>query len=375
MRGDDSRSGALFSYVDLEQRVPSDHPLRVIRGVVDDALKELSPTFEAIYSNRGRPSIPPERLMRALVLQLLHGIRSERQMMERLDFDLLFRWFVGLGIEDAVWHSSVYAKNRERLFATEVAERFLTAILEHERVKPLLSREHFSVDGTLIQAWASMASFQPVGEDSGDDDGGGSGDGGTTGPRNMGRNFRGERRSNATHRSTTDPDARLFRKAAGQASRLAYMGHVLTENRHGLVVDVRTTRAHGVAERMAALDMLETQGARRGRSLGADKGYDTRAFVAELREQGVTPHVARNVIETPKKRRRSAIDGRTTRHPGYAASQKARKRVEEVFGWMKTAAGLRQTRHRRLDRVAGQLAMAAAAYNLVRLPRLLGASP
>jgi IS5 family transposase len=297
-------------------------------------------------------------------------------MMERLDFDLLFRWFVGLGIEDAVWHSSVYAKNRERLFATEVAERFLTAILERERVKPLLSREHFSVDGTLIQAWASMASFQPVDGENGDDnDGEDSGDGGPTGPRNMGRNFRGERRSNQTHTSTTDPDARLFRKAAGQASQLAYMGHVLTENRYGLVVDVRTTRAHGRAERMAALDMLEAQGERRWRTLGADKGYDTKDFVAELREQGVTPHVARNVIETPKKRRRSAIDERTTRHPGYAASQKARKRVEEVFGWMKTAAGLRQTRHRRLDRVAGQLAFAAAAYNLVRLPRLLGASP
>jgi len=297
-------------------------------------------------------------------------------MMERLDFDLLFRWFVGLGIEDAVWHSSVYAKNRERLFATEVAERFLTAILEHERVKALVSREHFSVDGTLIQAWASMASFQPVGEDSGDDkDGGAPGDGGTTGSRNMGRDFRGERRSNQTHASTTDPDARLFRKAAGQESRLAYMGHVLTENRHGLVVDVRTTRAHGVAERMAALDMLEAQDQRTRRTLGADRGYDTKGFVAELRELGVTPHVARNVIETPKKRRRSAVDARTTRHPGYAASQKARKRVEEVFGWMKAAAGMRQTRYRRLDRVAGQLAFAAAAYNLVRLPKLLGASP
>lgn len=372
MRGDDHRSGSLFSYVDLEQRVPSDHPLRVIREVVDDALAALSPTFSQRYSRVGRPSIPPERLLRAVLLQTLYGLRSERQMMERLDFDLLFRWFVGLGIDEPVWHSTAYAKNRDRLFERDIAESFLNAILAHPRVKPLLSGEHFSVDGSLIDAWASMKSFQPRNGD--DDDARGDGDPGDRG-RNPSRNFRGERRSNATHASTTDPDARLFRKGPGKEARLAYMGHVLMENRHGLVVDTRTTRAHGAAERMAALDMLADVPRRPGRTLGADKGFDTGDFVMELRELGITPHVAQNSYATDKARRRSAIDGRTTRHDGYVASQRCRKRIEEVFGWIKSASGFRQARHRGLNRVGPQFTMAAIAYNLVRLPRLIGAPP
>lgn len=374
MRGNDRRSGSLFSYVDLEQRVPSDHPLRVTRTVVDDALQDLSPTFSEIYSNRGRPSIPPERLLRALLLQALHGLRSERQMMERLEFDLLFRWFVGLGIDDPVWHSTVYAKNRDRLFEGDVAERLLNAVLDHPKVKPLLSGEHFSVDGSLIDAWASMKSFQRREDHDGGGDNNDPGTGGTDPDqnRNPSRDFRGERRSNRTHASTTDRDARLFRKGPGKEARLAYMGHVLMENRHGLVVRTRTTRAHGSAERMAALEMVADLPTRPGRTLGADKGFDTGDFVMELRELGVTPHVAQNSYVSDKARRRSAIDGRTTRHPGYTVSQRVRKRIEEVFGWAKSAGGLRQVRHRGLNRVGAQVTLAATAYNLVRLPKLLG---
>jgi transposase len=373
MRGDDGRSGSLFSYVDLEARVPRDHPLRVIRGIVEYGLRELSGTFSEIYSTQGRPSIPPERLLRALLLQALYGLRSERQMMERLDFDLLFRWFVGLGIDDPVWHPTVYAKNRDRLFEGAVAERFLAAILAHPKVTPLLSREHFSVDGTLIEAWASVKSFQP--KDSGDDSAA-PGDGPPAGgERNAGRDFHGERRSNATHTSTTDPDARLFRKGRGKEAKLAYLGHLLTENRSGLIVDVRTTRAHGNAETLAAVEMLAARPRRPGMTVGADKGYDTADFVMEVRELGITPHVAQNAYDTGKARRRSAIDGRTTRHPGYAVSQRARKRIEECFGWMKAGAGGRKARHRGLDRVGWQVTFTAAAYNLVRLPKLLGAGP
>jgi transposase len=374
LRGDDRRSGNLFSYVDLEQRVPSDHPLRAIRTVVDDALQELSPKFSEIYSTRGRPSIPPERLLRALLLQILHGLRSERQMMERLEFDLLFRWFVGLGIDDRVWHSTVYAKNRDRLFESDVAERLLNAVLDHPKVKPLLSGEHFSVDVSLIDAWASMKSFQPREAHEGlsdDDDQGSSGPDADQG-RNPSRNFRGERRLNQTHASTTDADARLFRKGSGKEARLAYMGHVLMENRHGFVVDTRTTRAHGSAERMAALEMVADLPTHPGQTLGADKGFDTSDFVMELREMGVTPHVAQNSYATGKARRRSAIDRRTTRHPGYTVSQRVRKRIEEVFGWAKSAGGLHQVRHRGLNRAGAQVTLAATAYNLVRLPKLIG---
>ncbi|WP_366658547.1 IS5 family transposase [Fodinicurvata sp. EGI_FJ10296] len=371
MRGDDSRSGSLFSYVDLEARVPREHPLRVIRGIVDDGLRQLSSTFSEIHSDQGRPGIPPERLLRALLLQALYGLRSERQMMERLDFDLLFRWFVGLGIDDPVWHSTVYAKNRDRLFEGAVAERFLAAILVHPKVAPLLSREHFSLDGTLMEAWASVKSFQPKGQD---DDGTGGGDP-PSGGRNVLRDFHGDRRSNATHASTTDPDARLFRKGRGKEAKLAYMSHLLTENRNGLIVDVRTTRAHGNAETLAAVDMLAARARRPGMTVGADKGYDTADFVAELRELGITPHVAQNAYDTGKARRRSAIDDRTTRHPGYAVSQRARKRIEECFGWIKDGAGGRKARHRGLDRVGWQVTLTTAAYNLVRLPKLIGAAP
>lgn len=364
MRGADAQSGKLFSYVDLEQRVPPGHPLRAIRTLVNEALADIGAEFEAIYSTIGRPSIAPEKLLRTLLLQLFHGIRSERQMMERLDFDLSFRWFVGLGIDDPVWDASTFSKNRERLLDGEIAARFLSAILARPRVKRLLSSDHFSVDGTLIEAWCSMKSFRPKDEDGTDDlppDG--------PGGRNAEVDFRGEKRGNATHASTTDPDALLYRKSPGTAAKLCYMGHVLMENRNGLAVDAVTTRVSGHAERLAALEMLDDvadlDGGRRI-TLGADKGYDTRDFVAEVRERGATPHVAQN-----QSGRRSAIDGRTTRHRGYAASIRIRKRIEEVFGWMKSSAGQGKTRFRGLPRVRFAFTLTVAAYNLVRLPKLL----
>ena len=372
MRGADVRSGELFSYVGLEQRVPARHPLRAIRLIVNEALADVGPEFEAIYSRIGRPSIAPEKLLRALLLQLFHGIRSERQMMERLDFDLSFRWFVGLGIDDAVWDASTFSKNRERLLDGDIAERFLSALLARPQVKRLLSTDHFSVDGTLIEAWCSMKSFRPKDEAGGD---GPPPDG--PGGRNAEVNFRGEKRSNATHASTTDPDALLYRKSSGAGAKLCYMGHVLMENRNGLVVDGETTRVSGYAERLAALEMIDSMtegiGTRRI-TLGADKhvlsfaegGYDTCDFVDELRERRATPHVAQN-----QSGRRSAIDGRTTRHPGYAASLRIRKRIEEVFGWAKSSAGQGKTRFRGLPRVRFAFTLTLAAYNLVRLPKLL----
>ena len=362
MRGSDEESGSLFSYVDLEARVPKVHPLRPIRELVDEALIRLSPEFEAMYSHTGRPGIPAERLLRALLLQAFYTIRSERQLMEQLEFNLLFRWFVGLGIDDAVWDATVFCKNRDRLLSGEVAAQLLAAVVEHPRLKGLLSDEHFSVDGTLIEAWASHKSFRPK-------DGGGDQD--SSGGRNAPRDFHGEARSNATHASTTDPDARLFRKGDGRTAQLCYMGHVLMDNRHGLVMDARTTRAYGVAERLAALAMLEVRPLRPGTTLGADKGFDTRDFVMELREIGVTPHVASNIYDTGRAKRRSAIDGRTTRHPGYAVSQRLRKRIEEVFGWVKTVAGQRKTRFRGLAKVGWSFTLALTAYNLIRIPKLL----
>ena len=364
MRGADVRSGELFSYVDLEQRVPARHPLRAIRLIVNEALADVGPEFEALYARIGRPSIAPEKLLRALLLQLFHGIRSERQMMERLDFDLSFRWFVGLGIDDPVWDASTFSKNRERLLDGDIAARFLSAILARPQVKRLLSTDHFSVDGTLIEAWCSMKSFRPKEEGGGD----GSPPGGSGG-RNPEVDFRGEKRSNATHASITDPDALLYRKSPGTGAKLCYMGHVLMENRNGLVVDAETTRVSGYAERLAALEMIDSMvdgsGTRRI-TLGADKGYDTRDFVDELRDRGATPHVAQN-----QNGRRSAIDGRTTRHPGYAVSLRIRKRIEEVFGWAKSAAGQGKTRFRGLPRVRFAFTLTLAAYNLVRLPKLL----
>jgi transposase len=376
MRGGDSRSGELFSYVDLEARVRRDHPLRVIREIANAALGALSEDFAALYSRMGRPSIAPERLLRAMLLQAFYSIRSERQLMERLEHDLLFRWFVGLGIEDAVWDHSVFSKNRDRLLAGEMAGRFMDAVLAQPRVKRLLSSEHFSVDGTLIEAWASLKSFKPrepgPGEPStppSDGGEGNAGDGG--GGRNAAVDFKGRKRSNATHASTTDPDALLYRRGPGMEARLCYIGHGLMENRSGLIVDTRLTRVSGHAERLAALEMIEPWGERsRGITLGADKGYDARDFVMELRELNVRPHLAQNTSG-----RRSAIDRRTTRHPGYATSQRIRKRIEEAFGWIKTVAGQRQTRFRGLARVDLAFTFAATAYNLVRLPRLLAEAP
>jgi transposase len=367
MRGSDSRSGDLFCYVDLEKRVRSDHPLRVIRVICDEALVMLSEDFRDLYSGMGRPSIAPEKLLRAMLLQAFHSIRSERQLMERLEFDLLFRWFVGLGVDDAVWDHSTFSKNRDRLLAGEIAAKFLSAVLSRPRVKRLLSSDHFSVDGTLVEAWASMKSFKPRDGGRDDDPGDGPGDGG----HNAGTDFRGQRRSNATHQSTTDGDAMLYRKGPGMEARLCYIGHGLMENRSGLIVDARLTRVSGHAERLAALEMIEPLADRpRAVTLGADRGYDAADFVEELRGLGVRPHVARNTS-----RRRSAIDGRTTRHPGYAASQRIRKRVEEAFGWIKTVAGMAKTKLRGRDKVDWAFSFAAAAYNLVRLPKLLDIGP
>ena len=366
MRGSDERSGELFSYVDLEKRVRSDHPLRAIRALTDSALVALSGDFAALYSGLGRPSIAPEMLLRAMLLQAFYSVRSERQLMERLEFDLLFRWFVGLGIDDAVWDHSTFSKNRDRLLEGEIAARFLTAVLAQPRIKRLLSSEHFSVDGTLIEAWASMKSFKPKepaasGDCGGDDRSGG---------RNAPADFRGEKRSNQTHRSTTDPDARLYRKGPGMEAKLCFIGHGLMENRSGLIVDARLTRVSGHAERLAALEMIEGFADRpRAITLGADKGYDAADFVEELRTINVRPHVARNTSG-----RRSAIDRRTTRHPGYAASQRIRKRIEEAFGWIKTVAGMRKTKLRGLPKVDWSFTFAAAAYNLVRAPKLIAAA-
>jgi transposase len=358
MRGGDERSGSLFSYVDLEARVGKDHPLRAIRAIVNEALSALVGELSALYSPIGRPSIPPEKLLRAMLLQAFYSIRSERQLMERLEFDLLFRWFVGIGVDDAAWDHSVFSKNRERLLEGDIAAKLLSAVLAQPRVKRLLSTNHFSVDGTLIEAWASMKSFKPKdGSDEPPADGSG---------RNRETDFHGEKRSNDTHASTTDPEARLYRKGAGKEAKLCFMGHALMENRNGLVVDACLTPADGHAERMAALHMIEPRADRpQAIMVGADKAYDAEDFINELRSMKVTPHVAQNTSG-----RSSAIDGRTTRHAGYAVSQRIRKRIEEAFGWIKIA-GQEQTKFRGCDRVGWAFTFAAAAYNLMRLPKLL----
>ena len=358
MRGLDQRTGELFSYVDLEARVRPDHPLRPIRAIVNEALAALEGEFAPLYAGVGRPSIPPEKLLRAMLLQAFYSIRSERQLMERLDYDLLFRWFVGLGIDDPAWDHSTFSKNRDRLLDGDIAAKVLAAVLAQPRVKRLLSTEHFSVDGTLIEAWASMKSFRP--KDGSDEPASGGG-------RNAEANFRGERRSNETHASTTDPEARLYRKGIGKEAKLCFMGHALMENRSGLLVGACLTRADGHAERVAALALIEPYADRPcAITLGADKGYDAQDFVNELRAMRVTPHVAQNTSG-----RRSALDGRTTRHVGYGLSQRIRKRIEEAFGWIKTVAGQDKTRFCGLERVELAFTFAAAAYNLVRLPRLL----
>ncbi|HEX2943922.1 MAG TPA: IS5 family transposase [Rhodopila sp.] len=375
MRGEDRQSGTLFSYVSCEARVPAEHPLRAIRAIVDEALVVLSDTLSGLYSSQGRPSIPPEKLLRALLLQAFFGIRSERQLMEQLDYNLMFRWFVGLSVDAPVWDASSFSKNRDRLLEGDIARQFLVAVIDQPRVKALMSDEHFSVDGTLIQAWASHKSFQPKpGQPTPDAATDGKDGPPPSGPagRNAERNWRGERRSNETHASTTDPDARLARKSDGQSSILAYAGHVLMENRNGLVRDACLTHASGTAERDAALAMLDRQPGRGRITLGADKGYDVAAFVQALRRRRVTPHIAADRrVSKLGVARRSGIDGRTTRHAGYGISQRIRKRIEEVFGWTKSTAGLRQTKFRGIERVGWAFSLTAAAYNLVRLPRLL----
>jgi transposase len=417
MRGSDERNEALFSYVNLEDRVPARHPLRLIREIVNAALARLDGAFDKLYAADGRPSIAPERLLRAVLIQILFSVRSERQLMEQMQYNLLFRWFVGLGIDDAVWVPTVFSKNRDRLLTTDIARQFLAAILADRAVAPLLSDEHFSVDGTLIQAWASMKSFQPreaasgaeppasanagPGQDrgasttepatSGDADpgqgsdasasepatGGDEAPGSVAGvlpanePPAVGRNaevdFHGQKRSNDTHASRTDPEARLYRKGPGKEAKLCFMGHALMENRNGLVVDACLTEADGHAEREAALALIEPRADRPGRiTLGADKGYDAEDFVNELRSMNVTPHVAAKITG-------SAIDGRTSRHEGYALSQRIRKRIEEVFGWGKTVGPLAQTMLRGAERVGAQFTFTVAGYNLARLPKLLAA--
>jgi transposase len=363
MRGEDERSEGFFSYVRLEERIAADHPLRAIRELVDTALKGLSRDFGKLYARHGRPSIPPERLLRALLLQAFYTVRSERQLMEQLDYNLLFRWFVGLSADDPVWDATVFCKNRDRLLDGDIAGKFFASVLNLPQVRKLLSNEHFSVDGTLIEAWASMKSFvpkdgnrQPPGKDNG------------SGGRNAERDFHGEKRKNDTHSSTTDPDARLFRKGAGKEAKLCHMGHLMTENRNGLIVDARLTEANGTAERATGLDMI-ADNARPGSTVGGDKNYDTADFVAGCRQRGCTPHVSQNNAN-----RRSAIDRRTTRHPGYRISTIKRKQIEEPFGWMKTVGGLRKTRHCGRDLVEWFFVLTATAYNLVRIPKILAAT-
>lgn len=388
MRGTDEATGSLFSYVDLEERIPACHPLRKVRRIVNDALASLDAEFDRLYAAEGRPSIAPERLLRASLIQLLFSVRSERQLMEQMQYNLLFRWFVGLGIDGPVWVPTVFTKNRDRLLSTDMSRKVLAAILAHHEVAPLLSDEHFSVDGTLVKAWASMKSFQPKSEDTPPEDG----DPGnppadcsdaapnqphpetaltprpTRRDRNAEVDFRGEKRSNATHASTTDPEARLYKKSPGTGAMLCFMGHTLMENRSGLIVQADLTRADGHAERRAALDMIHrhSPGSTRRLTLGADKGYDSADFVTGLRQMCVTPHVARQA-------RHSAIDGRTTRHEGYALSQTRRKKIEEPFGWAKTIGGIAQTLHRGVERVRARFTLTMAACNLARLPRLLAA--
>jgi transposase len=351
MRGNDPKQEGMFSYVSPERRVPAEHPLRPLRTMVDDILKEMSPRFAKLYADRGRPSIPPERLLRALLLQVLYTVRSERLLMEQLNYNLLFRWFVGMGMDEVVWHHAVFSKNRERLLNEEVAEVFFQRVLE--RAKPYLSDEHFTVDGTLIEAWASHKSFRPK-------------DGGEP-PSGNGRevDFHGEKRSNETHRSTTDPDARLYRKSKGSEAKMSYLGHALMENRHGLLVNTMVTLADGTAERDAAVLMASQIAGVKQVTLGGDKNYDTQELVRDLREMKVTPHVAQNNTN-----RRSAINGRTTQHAGYAISQKKRKRIEESFGWMKTIGMLKKVKLRGLEKVSWLFTFVAAVYNLYRLQRL-----
>lgn len=353
MRGDDQPPDAMFSYVSPEQRVPRDHPLRPVRQLVDEILREMSREFDKLYASVGRPSIPPERLLRAQLLQIFYSIRSERLLMEQLDYNILFRWFVGLAMDEPIWDATVFTKNRDRLLNQDLARSFLRRVVE--RAERFMSDEHFTVDGTLIEAWASHKSFQ---RKDGPPDG-------------EGRDFHGEARKNDTHASKTDPDAKLYRRSNGREARLAYLGHLVIENRNGLIVEAMATTADGRAERAAAARMLRVQVKRRGRrrrTLGADKAYDTHDFVEITRALGVTPHVTQHST-----RRTSAIDGRTTRHAGYAKSQHARPRVEPAFGWLKTIGWLRKIKLRGLPKVDWLVVFASAAFNLRRLSTLMAA--
>lgn len=407
MRGSDEQNGALFSYVSLEERIPARHPLRKIRAVVNAALATLDADFDRLYAGDGRPSIAPERLLRASLIQILFSIRSERQLMEQMQYNLLLRWFVGLGIDDPVWVPTVFSKNRDRLLNTDMAQKLLTAILAHEQVAPLLSDDHFSVDGTLVEAWASFKSFRPKteapppGEPLSPDAGGAPPPGAAESPdtmpqandpqgsqtkrdgsmdravqsgmgqpvgRNVERDWRGQAWSNVTHASVTDADARLFRKGKGKPAQLCYMGHALMENRHGFIVSAELTHADSHAEREAALTLVNRHlpGSTRRITLGADKGYDDRGFVAALRDMCVSPHIA-------AKAKGSAIDGRTTRHAGYAVSQRKRKQVEEPFGWGKTIGQIAKTMLRGIEHVGAQFTLNMAAFNLAKLPKLIAA--
>jgi transposase len=360
MRGAFLDQGGLFSYISPDARVPRSHPLRNIRELVREVLSELSLALGQLYASEGRPSIPPEQLLSALLLQVFYGIRSERQLMEQLNYNLLYRWFVGLSPDDPVWDPTTFTKNRDRLQNGDVFTKFMTKLLNHPQVKPLLSDEHFSVDGTLIEAWASQKSFRPK---DGSDDGNGA-------------NFHGQKRKNETHASTTDPDSRLYRKAAGREAKLSYMGHVTMENRHGLAVAGMVTQANGTAERRASEIMLKAKSKAAGRRItaGEDKAYDTADHVANLRAKNVTPHVTQNDSLTKTgQRRKSAIDARTTRHQGYGMSQTRRAMIECIFGWGKQHGTMRKTKHRGVLRVAADFMLNLIAYNLIRIPKLVAA--
>ena len=361
MRGAFVDQGGLFSYIAPEARIPTSHPLRKVRELVRQVLVDLNRSFGKLYASEGRPSIPPEQLLSALLLQVFYGIRSERQLMEQLDYNLLYRWFVGLSPDDPIWDPTTFTKNRDRLQNGDVFAKFMAALLHHPQVKPLLSDEHFSVDGTLIEAWASQKSFRPK-DGSGDEDGG--------------ANFHGQKRKNDTHASTTDPDSRLYRKAAGREAKLSYMGHAVMENRHGLAVAGMVTHANGTAERRASETMLKLKATDAGRriTVGEDKAYDTADHVAHLRAINVTPHVTQNnAINKNGRRRRSAIDQRTTRYEGYGMSQSRRAMIECIFGWGKQHGTMRKTKHRGVVRVAADFMLNLIAYNLIRIPKLVAA--
>jgi transposase len=360
MRGQDHQQSDIFSYLSPEQRVRQDHPLRAIRAMADLALWSMSERFDAMYAKTGRPSIPPEKLLRAQLIQMLYSVRSERLLMEEIDYSVLYRWFVGMNLDEPVWDVTVFTKNRDRLLDGDVAREFLCEVVKQAQEKNLTSDEHFTVDGTLIEAWASLKSFQRKDQKNPPPDD----------PGNPTVDFHGEKRSNETHESTTDPDARLARKGNGKEAKLSYTGNLLTENRNGLIVNSEVLQSNGTAERDAALLMMEQVPGGQPVTLGADKGYDTRDFVAECRNMKVTPHLAQNT----KRSGGSAIDGRTTRHSGYEVSQKKRKRIEECFGWLKTIALMRKVRHRGLEKVGWVFTFAAAAYNLVRMKNLLANS-